>query len=288
MMMASLSGNLATMGCGMPYAIGAKFAFPTRPVIALVGDGAMQMNGNAEYADSLGLNSKPSRAGSAWNRCVLQPSARTDRQRRFAMREDALCQTREWRRARLREEWSPARALLTRLGMNRPLLSVVLALGLSGCAAKSHNTVESTGVTRPTPPAPRAEADTRSNADDASQALAALMASPIYFSLDSSQLTSQYQDELERLALALRQRPLARLTVAGHTCELGTTEYNLALGKQRADMVRTYLVRLGVEPQRISVVSFGEERPADEHTPDKNRRAEFSFRLAEQARAGEL
>ncbi|KFA87756.1 thiamine pyrophosphate-requiring protein [Archangium violaceum] len=47
-MMASLSGNLATMGCGVPYAIGAKFAYPDRPVIALVGDGAMQMNGNAE------------------------------------------------------------------------------------------------------------------------------------------------------------------------------------------------------------------------------------------------
>jgi pyruvate dehydrogenase (quinone) len=47
-MMASVSGNLATMGCGVPYAIGAKFAFPHRPVLALVGDGAMQMNGNAE------------------------------------------------------------------------------------------------------------------------------------------------------------------------------------------------------------------------------------------------
>jgi pyruvate dehydrogenase (quinone) len=47
-MMASLSGNLATMGCGVPYAIGAKFAYPDRSVIAMVGDGAMQMNGNAE------------------------------------------------------------------------------------------------------------------------------------------------------------------------------------------------------------------------------------------------
>ncbi|HEY8605849.1 MAG TPA: thiamine pyrophosphate-requiring protein [Noviherbaspirillum sp.] len=44
-MMASLSGGLATMGCAMPYAIAAKFAHPARPVIALVGDGAMQMNG---------------------------------------------------------------------------------------------------------------------------------------------------------------------------------------------------------------------------------------------------
>ena len=47
-MMASISGSLATMGCGVPYAIGAKFAHPDRPAIALVGDGAMQMNGNAE------------------------------------------------------------------------------------------------------------------------------------------------------------------------------------------------------------------------------------------------
>jgi pyruvate dehydrogenase (quinone) len=47
-MMASISGSLATMGCGVPYAIGAKFAHPDRPVIALVGDGAMQMNGCAE------------------------------------------------------------------------------------------------------------------------------------------------------------------------------------------------------------------------------------------------
>src|SRR5256885_3004229 len=47
-MMASISGSLATMGCGVPYAIGAKFAHPDRPVIALVGDGAMQMNGMNE------------------------------------------------------------------------------------------------------------------------------------------------------------------------------------------------------------------------------------------------
>jgi pyruvate dehydrogenase (quinone) len=47
-MMGTLSGNLATMGCGVPYAIAAKMAFPDRPVIAMVGDGAMQMNGNSE------------------------------------------------------------------------------------------------------------------------------------------------------------------------------------------------------------------------------------------------
>ncbi|HEY0136590.1 MAG TPA: thiamine pyrophosphate-dependent enzyme, partial [Nannocystis sp.] len=47
-MLASVSGTLATMGCGVPYALAAKLAFPDRPVVALVGDGAMQMNGNSE------------------------------------------------------------------------------------------------------------------------------------------------------------------------------------------------------------------------------------------------
>jgi pyruvate dehydrogenase (quinone) len=47
-MMASLSGTLATMGSGVPYAIAAKMAHPDRPVLAIVGDGAMQMNGNSE------------------------------------------------------------------------------------------------------------------------------------------------------------------------------------------------------------------------------------------------
>src|SRR5215210_735685 len=47
-MMGSVSGTLATMGCAVPYAIAAKFAYPERPVISLVGDGAMQMNGLAE------------------------------------------------------------------------------------------------------------------------------------------------------------------------------------------------------------------------------------------------
>lgn len=51
--MASLSGGLATMGPGVPYAIAAKFAYPDRPVIALVGDGAMQMNGNSELITAM-------------------------------------------------------------------------------------------------------------------------------------------------------------------------------------------------------------------------------------------
>ena len=71
-MMASLSGNLATMGPGVPYAIAAKFAFPERPAIALVGDGAMQMNGTP--------NCSPSKStGSEWSdpRLIVPSSTTT-------------------------------------------------------------------------------------------------------------------------------------------------------------------------------------------------------------------
>lgn len=170
--------------------------------------------------------------------------------------------------------------------LNHSLLSLLLALGLSGCAAKSLTTTPTpTGSAQPATPTPAVPAANRGE-DIQSSLDEALAAAPIYFTLDSATLTSESQDRLERLAQTLRQRPGARVTVSGHTCELGTTEYNLALGQRRADMVRTYLVRLGVEPQSISVVSYGEERPADEDSVEKNRRAEFSFRLSEQAQAG--
>ncbi|RKI47091.1 hypothetical protein D7X55_36885 [Corallococcus sp. AB049A] len=174
--------------------------------------------------------------------------------------------------------------------MNRTHLVLLMSvIGLTGCARRAANPSTAGAATH----APAPAASDRSNAarpapDDTEQALAALNAAPIYFPLDSSILPPEATEELSRIAQALRQRSQAKVTVAGHTCELGTTEYNVALGQRRAASVRAYLVNLGVEPQRISVISYGEERPADVNAPEKNRRAEFSFRLAEQARAGEL
>src|SRR3546814_19200618 len=62
-MMGSLSGKLASMGSGVPYAIAAKMAHPQRPVIAMVGDGAMQMNGNAELLTVKQYRSEERRVG---------------------------------------------------------------------------------------------------------------------------------------------------------------------------------------------------------------------------------
>jgi peptidoglycan-associated lipoprotein len=65
--------------------------------------------------------------------------------------------------------------------------------------------------------------------------------------------------------------------VEGHTDERGTREYNLALGDRRANAVKNYLVALGIEPSRILIISYGEERPADAANDEsawaKNRRA---------------
>lgn len=175
--------------------------------------------------------------------------------------------------------------------MTRTLLCLFLTAGLVGCASRAANSSTSHAGPPPTasaPATPRHDDSSRPASGDETEALLALTSAPIYFSLDSATLAPEARDGLEHVAQALRQRSLAKVTVSGHTCELGTTEYNIALGQRRADIVRAYLVRLGVEPQRIAVVSYGEERPADVNTPEKNRRAELSFRLAEQARAGEL
>ncbi|NTX62866.1 OmpA family protein [Myxococcus sp. CA051A] len=96
---------------------------------------------------------------------------------------------------------------------------------------------------------------------------------PVYFELDSTTLRPEFRDTLTQLADALRKRPQARVNITGHTCELGTTEYNL--GQRRASVVRDYLRRLGVEPARLSTLSFGEERPLSTTELEKNRRAEL-------------
>jgi peptidoglycan-associated lipoprotein len=112
---------------------------------------------------------------------------------------------------------------------------------------------------------------------------------PIYYELDSARLRPDSQRTLDRLAEELRRRREATVLISGHTCELGTTEYNLVLGQKRANAAREYLVRLGVEPERISTVSSGEERPADSGSGEaawaKNRRSEFSFSVANAGRA---
>lgn len=99
----------------------------------------------------------------------------------------------------------------------------------------------------------------------------------IYFDFDRSQIRSDYAQLLESHADYLTKHPSVRVLIEGHTDERGTPEYNIALGERRAKAVAKYLQGLGVLPSQMSIVSYGEEKPADlQHTADseaKNRRA---------------
>lgn len=99
----------------------------------------------------------------------------------------------------------------------------------------------------------------------------------VFFDTDSSVLTSEGQRTLERQAAWLQQYPNNGVTIEGHCDERGTREYNIALGERRATAARKYLSSLGVKANRISITSYGKERPAvvgsDDSAYAQNRRA---------------
>jgi peptidoglycan-associated lipoprotein len=102
----------------------------------------------------------------------------------------------------------------------------------------------------------------------------------IYFEFDKSNLTSKSIQTLKSTVNALNDNSSIQITLAGHADERGTREYNLALGQRRAETVSDYLVLNGISKSRITVKSYGEERPAvsgqNEKSYSKNRRVEIN------------
>ena len=100
-----------------------------------------------------------------------------------------------------------------------------------------------------------------------------------YFAVDSSALTAEAKRALDEDARLLSANPQVRVEIQGHCDERGTTEYNLALGQRRAQAARSYLVARGVSANRLTTVSYGEERPmlsgSDEGAWGQNRRVEL-------------
>lgn len=109
----------------------------------------------------------------------------------------------------------------------------------------------------------------------------AFMSEKIYFDFDKSDLRPEAQAILKKKAEWLKKHPEFFLKIEGHCDERGTNEYNLALGYRRAQAAKNFLVSLGVSPDRIRTISYGEERPADprhnEEAWAKNRRDEFKL-----------
>ncbi len=84
----------------------------------------------------------------------------------------------------------------------------------------------------------------------------------VYFDYDSSQIRDEFLPVLDAHARFLRDKPLARLRLEGHSDERGTREYNIALGERRGEAVRRALLLRGATRSQLLVVSFGEEKPA--------------------------
>ncbi|WP_420346931.1 peptidoglycan-associated lipoprotein Pal [Pelagibius sp.] len=101
----------------------------------------------------------------------------------------------------------------------------------------------------------------------------------VFFDFDQFNIRADQRGTVEALAVWLDTNPATTLTIEGHADERGTREYNLALGERRANSVRDYLIALGINPGRLSTVSFGEERPAvlgsNESAWAQNRRGAF-------------
>ena len=83
----------------------------------------------------------------------------------------------------------------------------------------------------------------------------------VFFDYDRSVVRADGEETLRRQAAFLKSHPDITIAVSGHCDERGTREYNLALGERRANATKNYLVSLGIEPGRISTISFGKERP---------------------------
>ena len=101
----------------------------------------------------------------------------------------------------------------------------------------------------------------------------------LHYGFDDASLTHHDMVSLRRLAETMKAQPWAAIRISGHCDERGTEEYNLALGQRRADAARAYLLALGVSPNAVETITFGEEVPlidaSTEEAWAENRRAAF-------------
>ncbi|MCX5800604.1 MAG: peptidoglycan-associated lipoprotein Pal [Candidatus Eisenbacteria bacterium] len=169
------------------------------------------------------------------------------------------------------------------------LIVAALALLLSlGCAKKKITpTGELSSAPAPTrapaeevtqPEVTAQEAQARVEEELAAELVAAASKlRDVFFAFDDYSLSEEARGVLASDGKVIAQTPKLRIAIEGHCDERGTIEYNLALGEKRAMSAKNYLVNYGIDPSRISTVSYGKERPFDSGHDEgawaKNRRA---------------
>ena len=93
--------------------------------------------------------------------------------------------------------------------------------------------------------------------------LAAGVPDRVFFATNKSSLTTKSRETLRKQATYLRKNKNLNVTIEGHADERGTREYNLALGERRANAAKDYLMTYGISGKRISVISYGKEKPVN-------------------------
>jgi peptidoglycan-associated lipoprotein len=164
-------------------------------------------------------------------------------------------------------------------------LLIVLALSLAmagGCSKKVSSTPAGTsaaGTGDGTGGLTPEQLEAQRLAELQRQAIDKIGADRIYFAFDKSDLSDLSRQILAEKAELLKAHPALSLLIEGHCDERGTNEYNMALGERRARAAYEYLVLMGIEAGRLTIISYGEEYPAvpgsSEDAWAKNRRDEF-------------
>ena len=144
-------------------------------------------------------------------------------------------------------------------------LVLLLSLVLSACATQKAVKIDS-----------KIQGDVYTGTDSVKY-LADGVKDRVFFATNESVLTTASRDTLRKQAAWLRKNSDITVVLEGHCDERGTREYNLALGERRANAAKDYLMTYGVASNRISVISYGKERPVDSGSNplswSKNRRS---------------
>lgn len=166
-----------------------------------------------------------------------------------------------------------------------PLLAATALIAIAGCAKKRPAQLPPPPL-QDRGPGEDAGASTGTTGANANGAVVpgsdadfrrSVQSNTVNFAVDQYDIDATARAILDGQAAWLARNPRVRVTVEGHCDERGTREYNLALGDRRANAAKNYLAAKGVDPSRMTTISYGKERPAalgsDEESYAQNRRA---------------
>ena len=137
------------------------------------------------------------------------------------------------------------------VNLRKILLVVCASLVLTACAAQKKAGVKG-----------QMQSDVYTG-NDTVEYLATGVKDRVFFATNKSTLTTASRDTLRKQAAWMRKKKDVSVTIEGHADERGTREYNLALGERRANSVKDYLMTYGISGNRVSVISYGKERPVN-------------------------